>query len=93
MAAQAVVKEPLNSGSATAGSGLRRHDPRLWVPALGLAAVCLLALALRSLGFEWVFVGDSDVVLLVGDGQYHARRAFYSAQALLAIRLRQRLAD
>ncbi len=49
-----------------------------WVGALGLGAICLLAFALRSMGFEWVFVGDSDVILLVGDGQYHARRAFYT---------------
>jgi dolichyl-diphosphooligosaccharide--protein glycosyltransferase len=46
--------------------------------AAGLALVCALALALRSLGFETVFPGNGEVLFAVGDGHYHARLAFFS---------------
>jgi dolichyl-diphosphooligosaccharide--protein glycosyltransferase len=36
-----------------------------------------LALGIRSLGFEFVFVGD-EVVFPPADAQYHLRRAFYT---------------
>lgn len=45
--------------------------------AAGLAAVCLLALLFRSLGFESVFPGNGEVFFVVGDGHYHARRALF----------------
>lgn len=46
-----------------------------------LAAACLagsvlLALAVRSIGWERVFPGDGTVVFALGDAYYHARRAF-----------------
>lgn len=44
----------------------------------GLAVAFVFALALRALGFQWVFVGGDDVVLALADGQYHARRALFS---------------
>jgi asparagine N-glycosylation enzyme membrane subunit Stt3 len=44
---------------------------------LGLAVVAM-ALLLRSLGFEWVFVDGETVVLPPGDAQYHMRRALYA---------------
>ncbi len=44
---------------------------------LGLACLMALALGIRSLGFEFVFVGD-EVVFPPADAQYHLRRAFYT---------------
>jgi asparagine N-glycosylation enzyme membrane subunit Stt3 len=44
--------------------------------ALGLG-VLALALMLRSLGFEWVFVDSDTVILAPGDAHYHFRRALY----------------
>ncbi|MEE2673866.1 MAG: hypothetical protein VX466_08730 [Myxococcota bacterium] len=43
-----------------------------------LGAALLLALGLRALGFEWVFVDSDTVVFAPGDAQYHVRRALYS---------------
>ena len=47
-----------------------------WLIGIALASVFLIALLVRALGYEWVFIGD-EVLLLVGDGQLHARRALY----------------
>ena len=43
-----------------------------------LGAALLLALGLRALGFEWVFVDGETVVFAPGDAQYHVRRALYT---------------
>jgi len=43
----------------------------------GLALLMLLALAIRALGFEYVFVGD-EVAFPPADAQYHLRRAYYT---------------
>jgi len=43
-----------------------------------LAGLLALALAIRLLGFERVFVGDGEVVLVVGDPWYHLRLALYA---------------
>jgi asparagine N-glycosylation enzyme membrane subunit Stt3 len=45
---------------------------------VGLLGVALLALLLRALGFEWVFVGGDTVVFPPADAQYHVRRAFHA---------------
>jgi dolichyl-diphosphooligosaccharide--protein glycosyltransferase len=45
---------------------------------LGLAGIALLALAVRLAGFEKVFVGGGDAVLVVGDPWYHLRLALYA---------------
>jgi dolichyl-diphosphooligosaccharide--protein glycosyltransferase len=45
--------------------------------AWGLAAACVLAVAIRSLGWGSVFI-DGDVLMFAWDGSYHARRALYS---------------
>jgi len=45
--------------------------------AAALACLMLLALSIRSLGFEFVFVGD-EVIFPPADAQYHLRRAFYT---------------
>ncbi len=47
------------------------------VVALLLGLALALALLLRALGFEWVFVDDATLVFAPGDAQYHARRALY----------------
>jgi len=47
------------------------------VDVLALGLVVGLALAVRSLGLEFVFVGD-DVVFPPADPQYHLRRAFFT---------------
>ena len=49
----------------------------LALTAAGLAAVALLAFAVRAIGFEWIFTGG-EVLLGLGDGHYQARRAFFS---------------
>ena len=43
-----------------------------------LGAALLLALGLRALGFEWVFIDGETVVFAPGDAQYHVRRALYA---------------
>jgi len=45
---------------------------------LGLAGLLALALAIRLLGFERVFVGDGAVAFVVGDPWYHLRLALYA---------------
>lgn len=45
---------------------------------LALAGIAVLALAVRLAGFEKVFVGGDDVVLVVGDPWYHLRLALYA---------------
>lgn len=45
---------------------------------LFLGAVLLLAVGLRALGFEWVFVDSETVVFAAGDAQYHLRRALHA---------------
>ncbi len=49
----------------------------LVVAALGLLALCAIVLLVRSLGFEWVFLGD-EVIFPPADQQYHVRRALYT---------------
>lgn len=49
---------------------------RVW-GAIGLAAAAAVALGIRAIGFQGVFVGD-EVLLAIGDGHYHARLALYS---------------
>lgn len=46
--------------------------------ALALAAIGLFVFALRSIGLEQVFPKGGPVVLLIGDGAYHARLASWS---------------
>lgn len=43
-----------------------------------LLVVFFLALGVRALGFEWVFVDGHTVVFAPGDAQYHVRRALYA---------------
>jgi dolichyl-diphosphooligosaccharide--protein glycosyltransferase len=57
-------------GDRTRPGGL---SPRSALLALG--AIALLALALRALGFEWVFVDEDTVVFPPGDAHYHVRRS------------------
>ncbi len=45
---------------------------------LALAGIGVLALAVRLAGFEKVFVGGGDVVLVAGDPWYHLRLARYA---------------
>ena len=59
----------------TGATGSARQG--LGVVVLGLALLMGLALAIRAMGFEFVFVGD-QVVFPPADAQYHLRRAFYS---------------
>lgn len=51
-------------------------DMRKRCTTLALLAVVALALAARSAGFEWAFVGGDDVVFTIGDPYYHLRRAW-----------------
>ncbi len=44
----------------------------------GLAAVALLALAVRALAWESVLLPDGRVLFDLGDAWYHARRAFFT---------------
>ena len=44
----------------------------------GLLVLVALALLVRALGFEWVFVDGDTVVFAPGDAQYHVRRTFYA---------------
>ncbi|MDE0887164.1 MAG: glycosyltransferase family 39 protein [Myxococcota bacterium] len=53
----------------------QRRGP--WMTLVGLALLMILALAVRALGFEYVFVGD-EVVFPPADAQYHLRRAYYT---------------
>jgi dolichyl-diphosphooligosaccharide--protein glycosyltransferase len=48
-----------------------------WAAGVALLGVFALALGVRALGFEWVFVGD-EVYFAPADPQYHVRRALYS---------------
>jgi dolichyl-diphosphooligosaccharide--protein glycosyltransferase len=57
-------------------TGTRQSGERLARAAL--LAVVLLALAVRALGFERVFVDDGRVVFAAADAWYHARRALFS---------------
>jgi len=55
-----------------------RCSPRVRLPEiLAVLSLVLLALAVRALGFESVFVGD-DVIFPPADAQYHLRRALYT---------------
>jgi len=54
------------------------------VPAAAVAAAlgaALLALMVRSLGFEGVFLGEDGVVFAFGDPDYHLRLALYALRA------------
>ncbi|MDG2333104.1 MAG: STT3 domain-containing protein [Myxococcota bacterium] len=48
-----------------------------WTTLVGLMLAMMLALAVRALGFEYVFVGD-EVAFPPADAQYHLRRAYYT---------------
>ena len=53
----------------------RKRPP--WI-SFAMLAILLLALALRALGFEWVFVDGDTVVFPPSDAQYHVRRSLYA---------------
>ena len=65
------------SGEDSIASPERATRLRLAVVGLGLLGVLALILLVRTLGFEWVFLGD-EVVFPPADQQYHLRRALYS---------------
>ena len=48
-----------------------------WI-SFALLATLLLALAVRALGFEWVFIDADTVVFPPSDAQYHVRRSLYA---------------
>ena len=67
----------------------REHGGARWGRVgVGAALLCLMVLALvvRSLGFEFVFVGD-EVIFPPADAQYHLRRAFYTFENFPALLL------
>jgi asparagine N-glycosylation enzyme membrane subunit Stt3 len=57
------------------------HQSAAWAQRIGVAvallAVMALAVGVRSLGLEYVFVGD-EIVFPPADPQYHLRRALYT---------------
>ena len=57
-----------------------------WRVALALGALMILAVLIRSLGFEFVFVGD-HVTFPPADAQYHLRRALYTFAQFPAVLL------
>ncbi len=61
--------------NGTSNADERRDTSGAWGALCGIAT---LALLLRALGFEWVFVGGDSVVFPPADAQYHVRRAFHA---------------
>jgi len=57
----------------SAAGGAQRESVAWSRPALGLAGVALLAFGVRAIGLEWIFVGNDQVVLPLGDAVYQAR--------------------
>jgi dolichyl-diphosphooligosaccharide--protein glycosyltransferase len=75
-------------GADTAGSAPGRA--LTW---LALLAIALLAFAIRSRAFGFVFTGAGEVILRSDDSQYHARRALFSMLNFPAVLTRDAYLD
>jgi len=70
------MREALSATRGQPGADPGRVSVSRIVAVSGIAAVAALAIAIRALGIDWVFVGDR-VIFPPADAQYHLRRAYW----------------